>query len=75
MGLHTRASAQARAQRPLEQVNLRRTRAGRDRDGADYIEYKVRVLPDQLRRAELRLEHLRREARRLGLSDYLDERA
>lgn len=38
-----------------------------------HLEYRVRVLPDQLERARRRYEHLCREAERLGLVDLLEK--
>lgn len=35
--------------------------------------YRVRVLPDQLRRARRRLAHLRIEAKRLGMTEQIAE--
>ena len=36
-----------------------------------YAEYRVRILPEQLARARLKVLHLEREAERLGLTDLL----
>lgn len=40
-------------------------------DTETYLAYRVRMLPQQLERARLRVEHLEAEAARLGLYDLL----
>lgn len=42
-------------------------------DDAEHLAYRVRVLPDQLKRARRRVQALESEARRLGLTDLLDK--
>lgn len=44
----------------------------REEKAARYMAYRIKMLPEQLERARLRVLHLEREAERLGLLDLLE---
>ncbi len=64
-----RAEAQARAEAAVNH----QMRAARERERIVHLERRIRVVPEQLERARLRVLHLEREAERLGLRHLLQK--
>lgn len=49
----------------------RRVENSRDAERSRQLYYRIRLLPEQLERARLRVRNLEDEARRLGMEDIL----
>jgi hypothetical protein len=52
-------------------MGTRRQELSREQKQKEYEKYRIKILPDQLERARLRVKHLEREAERLGLNHLL----